>query len=160
MCFFDTRKVSIQRLFWLFEIFSAGKFVRRGSGWMIDRLTFDMKNLESLPEQIRKIRQGRGLSQENMADQLGVSTSAYGDLERGKTELSLSRLYAIAEILEIEIAELLGLYSGQTAELSILKEANSKLVRMNLELTFKNELLEARLKTLLAQEAERQRIGF
>ncbi|RYY39087.1 XRE family transcriptional regulator, partial [archaeon] len=38
-------------------------------------------------------------SVENMADLLGLSTTAYGDIERGKTDLTLSRLSQIATVL-------------------------------------------------------------
>ena len=37
-----------------------------------------------LSEQARKIRRELGLSQEQMSEQLRITTRAYGDLERGK----------------------------------------------------------------------------
>lgn len=37
-----------------------------------------------LSEQTRKIRRELGLSQEQMSEQLRITTRAYGDLERGK----------------------------------------------------------------------------
>lgn len=42
-----------------------------------------------------------------MADLLGLSTTAYGDIERGKTELTLSRLNQIAGVLELSPVALL-----------------------------------------------------
>lgn len=56
---------------------------------------------QSLPERIRLQRLQRGLSQENMADLLSLSTTAYGDIERGKTDLTLSRLSQIANVLDV-----------------------------------------------------------
>lgn len=58
-------------------------------------------------EKIRLQRLQRGLSQENMADLLGLSTTAYGDIERGKTDLTLSRLTQIATVLSISPLTLL-----------------------------------------------------
>ncbi|WP_460933172.1 helix-turn-helix domain-containing protein [Spirosoma humi] len=58
-------------------------------------------------EKIRLQRLQRGLSQENMADLLGLSTTAYGDIERGKTDLTLSRLTQIATVLAISPLTLL-----------------------------------------------------
>lgn len=58
-------------------------------------------------ERIRLLRLQRGYSQENMADLLNLSTTAYGDIERGKTELTLSRLEQIAEVLNLSVTELL-----------------------------------------------------
>lgn len=59
-------------------------------------------------EKIRFARLAKGFSQENMADFLGISTSAYGDIERNKTELTISRAKKLANILKISILELLG----------------------------------------------------
>lgn len=42
-----------------------------------------------------------------MADLLGLSTTAYGDIERGKTELTLSRLSQIAAVLDLSPVALL-----------------------------------------------------
>ncbi|GAA4403439.1 hypothetical protein GCM10023187_19500 [Nibrella viscosa] len=58
-------------------------------------------------ERIRRLRLQRGYSQENMADLLSLSTTAYGDIERGKTELTLSRLEQIADVLNLSVTELL-----------------------------------------------------
>ena len=58
-------------------------------------------------EKIRLQRLQRGLSQENMADLLGLSTTAYGDIERGKTDLTLSRLTQIATVLALSPLTLL-----------------------------------------------------
>jgi transcriptional regulator with XRE-family HTH domain len=58
-------------------------------------------------EKIRLERLQRGLSQENMADLLNLSTTAYGDIERGKTDLTLSRLSQIAQVLDVSPLALL-----------------------------------------------------
>ncbi|MBC7568724.1 MAG: helix-turn-helix transcriptional regulator, partial [Spirosoma sp.] len=61
----------------------------------------------TIEEKIRLQRLQRGFSQENMADLLNLSTTAYGDIERGKTELTLSRLNQIATVLNISPVALL-----------------------------------------------------
>jgi transcriptional regulator with XRE-family HTH domain len=61
----------------------------------------------SIAEKIRLQRLQRGLSQENMADLLNLSTTAYGDIERGKTDLTLSRLSQIATVLNLSPVDLL-----------------------------------------------------
>ncbi len=60
-----------------------------------------------LGEKIRSIRELKGLSQEYMAEALGISVSAYGKLERNQTELHFSRLEKIIEVLEIPLEKLL-----------------------------------------------------
>lgn len=58
-------------------------------------------------KKIRKIRLDKGFSQENMADMLRISTTAYGDIERNKTELTLARASKIAKVLGVGIVDLL-----------------------------------------------------
>lgn len=58
-------------------------------------------------DKIRGIRFLKGLSQENMAEMLNISRNAYGDIERGKTDISDSRLQQIAEKLEVTPADIL-----------------------------------------------------
>ncbi len=118
-----------------------------------------MKALNELPARIRQMRLGLGLSQENMADALQISTTAYGDLERGKTEITLSRLATIADIFNVDVPDLLE-DAGTKKGKELLEQENEKLLRLNLELLFKNRLLEQRLKKLSEPDPERRRIGF
>jgi len=60
---------------------------------------------QSIGQHIRKIRQSKDLSQENMADELGISKGAYSKMERGITDIPLSRLLSIAKVLEVEVSE-------------------------------------------------------
>jgi transcriptional regulator with XRE-family HTH domain len=52
---------------------------------------------------IRKLRESKDYSQENMAGELNISTSAYSKIERGITDPSVSRIGAIAKILEVDV---------------------------------------------------------
>ncbi|OYO14023.1 helix-turn-helix domain-containing protein [Enemella evansiae] len=52
-----------------------------------------------LGEQVRAIRLARGLTQERIAEQLGVTVRYYAGLERGERNLSLSSVDALAEQL-------------------------------------------------------------
>lgn len=52
---------------------------------------------------IRKLRERKDYSQQNMADELGISHSAYSKIERGITDPSIGRMQQIAEILEVEV---------------------------------------------------------
>lgn len=56
---------------------------------------------------IKKMRDLRGLTQTEMAEKLNLSLNAYGKVEREETELSLSRLQEIANILQITMHDLL-----------------------------------------------------
>lgn len=50
-------------------------------------------------DNIRSIRVLKNLSQEYLAESLGISQSAYGKLERGETKVTWEKLNKIAEIL-------------------------------------------------------------
>lgn len=52
-----------------------------------------------------------GLSQENVATELGLKTGTYSNIETGKTNITVLRLAEIARILGKGMGELLGLES-------------------------------------------------
>lgn len=65
--------------------------------------------MSDIGQNIRKIREFRNLTQEYLATQLGISTRSYGKIESGETDLTLSRLSKIAELLEVRTEQLLAL---------------------------------------------------
>lgn len=58
-------------------------------------------------DKIRNLRTIKGLSQENMADLLGMSLGAYGDIERNKKDVNLSRLEQISQALGVSVSDVL-----------------------------------------------------
>ena len=72
----------------------------------------------SIKENIRKIRKSKGLTQEEMAHRMGISLTAYRDLEKGATGIVNSNISKIAEITGISIAEVLG-YSEQSQTVTV-----------------------------------------
>lgn len=85
---------------------------------------------QSLPERIRLQRLQRGLSQENMADLLNLSTTAYGDIERGKTDLTLSRLSQIAGVLDVSPVTLM---TDEAVSAQVVDNQPNELVHHELE---------------------------
>lgn len=57
---------------------------------------------------IRIIRQNKSLSQQNMADEMGITVSSYSKMERGEIDIKLSRLLQIAEALDVPLSEIIG----------------------------------------------------
>jgi transcriptional regulator with XRE-family HTH domain len=57
----------------------------------------------SIGQRIRRIRESKDFSQENMAAELEITTSAYSKIERGVTDASASRLLQIADVLGVEV---------------------------------------------------------
>lgn len=69
-------------------------------------------------EKISSIRKIKGWSQEKVAEQLGMSANGYAKIERGETDVQLSRLQKIAEIFGIEIKDLFNLDGNQILNLA------------------------------------------
>ena len=61
----------------------------------------------SLKENIRRIRESLGMTQEEFAQELGIDASTYWRLEEGKTRLISPYLYKIAEFARMETADLI-----------------------------------------------------
>lgn len=63
--------------------------------------------------QVRKIRKARGLSQEALAEMIGISTTHMSHIETGNTKLSLPVFIALASALEVSADELLSRRGGR-----------------------------------------------
>ncbi len=60
-------------------------------------------------EKLKLMRLFKGWSQEEMAEKLGYSLSGYTKVERGETELNLSKLQKFSAILGVDLQQLLGI---------------------------------------------------
>ena len=58
-------------------------------------------------QRIRKIRKARGLSQEQLAERIGISTTHMSHIETANTKLSLPVFVEIAKVLEVQTDSLL-----------------------------------------------------
>jgi len=56
---------------------------------------------------IRRFRKARGLSQEQLAERIGISTTHMSHIETGNTKLSLPVLVALSAALDVSADELL-----------------------------------------------------
>lgn len=61
----------------------------------------------SIKNNIRKIRKARKLTQEEMAHLLGISVTAYRDLEKGSTSVMNSNIGKIAQICDTSAEEVI-----------------------------------------------------
>lgn len=74
----------------------------------------------AIGQRIRKIRKARNLSQEDLAEKIGISTTHMSHIETGNTKLSLTVFVDLAEVLEVHADELL--YDKTIAERSMAIE--------------------------------------
>ena len=113
----------------------------------------------SIKDNIRKIRKERQLTQEDLAHRLGISVTAYRDLEKGDTNIVNGNVLRLAELLETSTEEIvLGYrpvqmqgkkleesqeeYNGRVADLEREVEYLRKLVKSHEEtIATKNQLI-------------------
>ena len=62
---------------------------------------------------IKKLRELKNYTQEYMAQGLAMTPAGYSKIERDETDLSISRLDAIAQILEVDISTILNFDARQ-----------------------------------------------
>lgn len=87
-------------------------------------------------EKIRQQRVIKGYSQEYMSFALEISQAAYSKIERDETELSVTRAYQIAEVLEISPFSLLPQPKfSNSVDLSFLGKAKGFLIRLGKKIT-------------------------
>jgi transcriptional regulator with XRE-family HTH domain len=58
-------------------------------------------------DKIRILRETKGLSQDNIASELGITQPSYARLEKDDERISITRLIHIAQILKSSVAELI-----------------------------------------------------
>lgn len=106
-------------------------------------------------EKIKRLRENKDLTQQQMAEKLHISTNAYGRLERGETQMTERKLEQIANILEIsDFTKILSTPNEKVVFL--LNESNENNIisadyyNADLVLKFENEKL-----TLLIEEQKK-----
>ena len=67
-------------------------------------MKFTFLDFMELSEKIKELRKKRDWSQEIVANKLNISLNSYGALERGETDIKLSRLEELAGIFEVDIS--------------------------------------------------------
>lgn len=121
-------------------------------------------------EKIRQLREQRQLSQENMADKLGMSVTGYAKIERGEVRSNLPRLEQISEVFDMDICELLSYGESEKVYFnnSVTESTNSNnflfavgndnlekaIQQLQLIISHKDELLAQKDKIILGLERE------
>ncbi|MCT4583123.1 MAG: helix-turn-helix domain-containing protein [Flavobacteriales bacterium] len=79
----------------------------------------------SIGRTIKQLRELRDYTQAYMAKELGISVSGYGKIERDETDITLSRLQQIANVLETQIDSILDFESKNVFNQYYNKQANA-----------------------------------
>lgn len=103
---------------------------------------------------IKKLRELKNYTQAYMADRLNMGVSGYNKIENDKTEITLSKILSIAEVLETDLETILNL---DTKNMYFQhNEGNTLVTGHNTNLTI-NGNIEHMLKSLM-NEIEKQKI--
>jgi transcriptional regulator with XRE-family HTH domain len=83
----------------------------------------------SLGEKIKKLRELKNYTQQYMANQLEISQSGYGKIERNETDISITKLEKIAGILQTDIVSILifedkHIFSASSVQKIVSKESS------------------------------------
>jgi len=60
--------------------------------------------MDNLGEKIKKIRELRNISRKYVANELMISTTSYGKIERNEHDITVKRLARISEILNVRMS--------------------------------------------------------
>lgn len=85
---------------------------------------------------IRKIREQKGFSQENMSLELGISQPSYARLEKKDDRICIPRLIQIAKILETNVSKLINEKEDES-----FKSESEHIQSLKDEITFLRKLL-------------------
>ncbi|MFT6844960.1 MAG: transcriptional regulator with XRE-family HTH domain [Flavobacteriales bacterium] len=84
--------------------------------------------VESLMNNIRVLRELKGFTQEYLSDSIGLSRASYSQIENGRTRLTAEQLLKIAEILEMDVQQIIDfekpLFYKQSDEKKQVKETD------------------------------------
>lgn len=120
------------------------------------------------------MREVKNLTQEEMADQLNMSTSGYAKIERGETKLYHDKLDKIADVFGVSVNQLLpSSNEGVTVCMSEQNDCSNtvyygenshKLAQLELIISYKDEIITQKDELLKSQQREiellRQQIGL
>jgi transcriptional regulator with XRE-family HTH domain len=102
----------------------------------------------SIKDNIRRIRKNRKLTQEDVAHRLGISLTAYRDLERGSTTIVNGNISRLAEEFETSPEELVLGYKPSQQASRVLEEVKGQYQSRVTLLEKQVEDLEKLVKTL------------
>jgi transcriptional regulator with XRE-family HTH domain len=106
----------------------------------------------SIKDNIRKIRKERQLTQEDLAHRLGISVTAYRDLEKGDTNIVNGNVIRLAELLETSTEEIVLGYrpvqmQGKKLE-EIQEEYNGRVADLKREVEYLRKLVKSHEETI------------
>jgi len=115
-------------------------------------MNIDMESLnkyQKIGGNLRKIREIKGIKQESMAKELGITTNGYGKIERGESAINIDRLEQIATILGISAMDIMHFDESIIFNINTMSNSAPNGIVNNYSLTTEErDLLLAQIKSL------------
>lgn len=80
--------------------------------------------MNNIGDNIKKFRELKNITREQIASDLKMSLSNYSKIERGEIDLTISRIQEIANVLEVDVSQILNFDASQ-----IFNVSNNQLVQ-------------------------------
>jgi transcriptional regulator with XRE-family HTH domain len=110
--------------------------------------------MEQLYTNIKKFRELKNLTREQVAAKVGLSVSGYSKIERGEVDLTISRIQLISKVLHVDLDKLLNFDAAQIFNVSNnsnIQSVNTKAETIN----FHNDEIKDKYIKQLEAEIER-----
>ncbi len=111
------------------------------------------KKNDTLCINLKKLRNERSLTQQNVADGISIKQTSYGDLENGKSKLYAARLWQLADFFGVSVGRFCGEKPDDSEQVKVLQqrieELAAKLAQSELTVGIYKDLnmeLEAKVK--------------
>lgn len=117
-------------------------------------------------EKIRFLRESKSLTQDEMADRLGMSTNGYAKIERGETRLTIPKLEQIVEVFDTDILELISLGENKVVyiqdsdnhSINIINPTSqdlaSEIIQLKQTISHQQEMLSAKNELIALQKSQ------
>ncbi len=112
--------------------------------------------MQNIYTNIRKFRELKSITREWIAGELDMSVSGYSKLERGEVDITLSKIYRIAEVLQVNPEQLLSFDAAQVFNISNNRQVNGLASRAETINFYEDSYADKYIK-LLEAEIERLR---
>lgn len=93
----------------------------------------NMNELKVLSHRVKMIRLAKGVSQTDMAKEIGVSQTNLSNMEAGRTAITVQNLFKIQKVLGCKMADFFVDFDGETEEAADAKQYNVAKCSIDLE---------------------------
>jgi hypothetical protein len=102
---------------------------------MADKAQMNSPQVAAVGSRLRKLRKERGLTQADLARQIGIQQSDLSRMEKGEYRVSLDKLFKILAVFDLDLADFFGDQSAKAEEQQPLSQKDMQLLHLLRELS-------------------------